>query len=156
MSSKVLVALRVKATPARAFEAFTAEIASWWRYDGMFKFTPRSPGVVSFEPGPNGRLIETLPNGKVFEIGKIRVWEPPTRLVVGWRQATFAPDQDTEVEVRFEPVGAETRVSVEHRGWDSVPREHVAKHRFPDEIFLMRHGEYWRALLSNLAGRLSG
>ena len=71
---------------------------------------------LSFEPGEGGRLIETLASGKVFEIGKITVWAPPTRLVFGWRQATFQADQDTEVEVRFEPVGAETRVTVEHRG----------------------------------------
>ena len=148
MTSRVLVALRVKATPQRAFEAFTREIGQWWRHNPLFTFTPRDPGVMAFEPGEGGRLIETLPNGKVFEIGRIRVWEPPSRLVFGWRQATFAPDQDTEVEVRFEAVGDETRVSVEHRGWDSVPAEHVARHHFPDAIFLQRHGEWWQALLA--------
>ena len=90
--------------------------------------------MLSFEPGRAGRLIETLPSGKVFEIGRIRAWEPPDRLVFGWRQATFAPDQATEVEVRFEPVGDETRVTVEHRGWDSVPAAHVARHGFPNDI----------------------
>ena len=148
MTSRVLVALRVKATPQRAFDAFTREIGQWWRHNPLFTFTPRDPGVMAFEPGEGGRLIETLPNGKVFEIGRIRVWEPPSRLVFGWRQATFAPGQDTEVEVRFEPVGDETRVSVEHRGWDSVPAEHVARHHFPDAIFLQRHGEWWQALLA--------
>jgi uncharacterized protein YndB with AHSA1/START domain len=148
VTSRVLVALRVKATPQRAFEAFTREIGQWWRHNPLFAFTPRDPGVMAFEPGEGGRLIETLPNGKVFEIGRIRVWEPPSRLVFGWRQATFAPDQDTEVEVRFEVVGDETRVSVEHRGWDSVPQEHVARHHFPDAIFLQRHGEWWQALLA--------
>jgi uncharacterized protein YndB with AHSA1/START domain len=148
VTSRVLVALRVKATPQRAFEAFTREIGQWWRHNPLFTFTPRDPGVMAFEPGEGGRLIETLPNGKVFEIGRIRVWEPPSRLVFGWRQATFAPDQDTEVEVRFEAVGDETRVSVEHRGWDSVPQEHVARHHFPDAIFLQRHGEWWQALLA--------
>ena len=148
MTSRVLVALRVKATPQRAFDAFTREIGQWWRHNPLFTFTPRDPGLMAFEPGEGGRLIETLPNGKVFEIGRIRVWEPPSRLVFGWRQATFAPDQDTEVEVRFEAVGDETRVSVEHRGWDSVPQEHVARHHFPDAIFLQRHGEWWQALLA--------
>ena len=148
MTSRVLVALRVKATPQRAFEAFTREIGQWWRHNPLFTFTPRDPGVMAFEPGEGGRLIETLPNGKVFEIGRIRVWEPPYRLVFGWRQATFAPGQDTEVEVRFEAVGDETRVTVEHRGWDSVPQEHVARHHFPDAIFLQRHGEWWQALLA--------
>ena len=154
MSSKILVALRVKATPARAFEVFTREVGLWWRASRMFRFTPRGPGVLAFEPGEGGRFTETLANGEVFEIGRIRVWEPPSddraggRLVFGWRQATFAPDQDTEVEVRFEAVGDETRVTVEHRGWDSVPDAHVARHSFPDVIFLRRHGEWWQGLLS--------
>ena len=150
MSSRVLVALRVPASPERAFSAFTADIGLWWRPNPLFNFTPRSPGVLAFEPGEGGRLTETLPTGKVFEIGRIRAWEPPHRLVFGWRQATFRPDQDTEVEVRFEAVGDETRVTVEHRGWDSVPRPHVARHGFPDAVFLHRHAEWWRDLLAVL------
>jgi uncharacterized protein YndB with AHSA1/START domain len=153
MSSRLLVALRVPATPERAFQAFTAEIGQWWRPNGLFQFTPRSPGVLSFEPGPDGRLVETLDNGKVFEVGKVRAWEPPHRLVFGWRQASFAPDQDTEVEVTFEAVGAETRVTVQHVGWDSVPQTHVAKHSFPDAIFLRRHAEWWQGLLASFKVR---
>ena len=156
MSSRVLVAIRVKATPARAFEAFTRDIALWWRPNPMFRFTPRDPGVLAFEPGEGGRLIETLASGKVYEIGKVRHWDPPQRLVFGWRQATFAPDQDTEVHIRFEAVGEETRVTVEHFGWDSVPAAHVARHGFPTAVFLQRHGEWWQALLSSYKTRLSG
>jgi uncharacterized protein YndB with AHSA1/START domain len=153
VTSRVMVALRVKASPERAFEVFTREIGLWWRPNPLFAFTPREPGLMSFEPGEGGRLIETRANGKVFEIGRIRVWDPPSRLVFGWRQATFAPDQDTEVEVRFEAVGEDTRVSVEHRGWDSVPQEHVARHHFPDALFLRRHGEWWQALLASMRER---
>jgi uncharacterized protein YndB with AHSA1/START domain len=157
VSSKVLVALRVRATPQRAFEAFVGEIGAWWRPNAMFAFTPRAAGVLSFEPGEagmaDGRLIETRESRegpKVFEVGRIRAWEPPHRFVVGWRQATFTPDQDTEVTVTFEPVEpGETRVTVEHRGWDSVPTEHAAKHHWPDPIFLRRHGEWWQALLAS-------
>ena len=147
-----MVGLRVKATPARAFEAFVGEIGAWWRASPLFAFTPRSPGVIAFEPGEDGRLTETLSTGKVFEIGRIRAWQPPLRLVFGWRQAAFAEGQDTEVEVRFEPVGEETRVTVEHTGWDSVPAAHVARHGFPDAIFLTRHGEWWRTLLGVVQG----
>ncbi len=154
MTSSIMVALRVKATPERAFEVFTREVGLWWRPNPMFEFTPRSPGSLSFEPGPEGRFIETLPGGKVFEIGRIRAWEPPSRLVFGWRQAAFAKDQDTEVEVRFEPVGDETRVTVEHRGWDTVPAEHVARHSMPDPLFLRRHAEWWQTLLSSLQERV--
>ena len=159
MSSKVLVSLRVSASPERAFAVFTGEIGSWWKANPLFRFTPRDPGVLSFEPpgpdGQGGRLIETLASGKVFEIGAVRVWAPGERLVFGWRQATFAPGQATEVEVRFEAVGDETRVTVEHTGWDSVPAEHVARHGFPNLVFLQRHGEWWRALLAAM-GRTAG
>jgi uncharacterized protein YndB with AHSA1/START domain len=112
--------------------------------------------VIAFEPGEAGRLTETLPNGKVFEIGRVRAWEPPHRLVVGWRQATFAPGQDTEVEVRFEPVGDETRVTVEHRGWDTIPQAHVARHGFPNTVILQRHAEWWQSLLVAFRIQLDG
>jgi hypothetical protein len=154
MTSRVIVALRVKASPQRTFNVFTQEIGAWWRPNDFFKFTPRSPGTLTFEPpgeGTTGRLIETLKNGKVFEVGDIRVWEPGSRLVFAWRQATFARDLETEVEVRFEPVGEETRVTVEHRGWDRVPPAHVAKHGFPEPLFMRRHGEWWNELLEALA-----
>jgi uncharacterized protein YndB with AHSA1/START domain len=149
VNSKVLVSLRVKASPERAFAAFVGEIGVWFQANPMFAFTPRDPGVLAFEPGEGGRLTETLASGKVFEIGKIRAWEPPRRLVFGWRQAAFAEGQDTEVEVRFETVGDETRVTVEHTGWDSVPAVHVARHGFANAVFLTRHAEWWQALLAS-------
>lgn len=153
MSSAVYVALRVRATPERAFDVFTREIGLWWRPNDLFRFTPRSPGVLSFEGGEGGRLVETLKNGKVYEVGRVRVWAPGERLVFGWRCATFSPGLDTEVEVRFEAVGQETRVSVEHRGWDAIPQEHVARHNFPLALFLTREAEWWRAMLSEIRAR---
>ena len=148
MTSRVLVALRIAATPERAFAVFTGEIGVWWRSNPLFQFTPRSPGRLSFEGGAGGRLIETLAKGHVFVIGDIRLWSPPDCLVFGWRQASFAADQDTEVEVRFDAVGAETRITVEHRGWDGVPAAHVARHGFVNADFLRRHGQWWQALLA--------
>jgi len=150
VSSKILVALRIAAPPETVFDAFTDDIALWWRPNSLFSFTPRSPGVMAFE---DGRLVERLPTGKVFEVGQVRAWERGARLVFGWRQAAFTPEMDTEVEVRFEAVEEGTRVTVEHRGWDSVPAPHVARHGFPDALFLQRHGEWWRTLLAGLAGR---
>ena len=79
MTSKVYVALRVKAAPERAFAAFVQEIGAWWRPNGLFQTTPRAPGVLAFELGEGGRLTETLESGKVFEIGRISAWEPPSR-----------------------------------------------------------------------------
>ena len=148
MTSKVFVALRVKATPERAFAAFTGEIGAWWKPSLLFQTTPRAPGLLAFEGGEGGRLIETLANGKVFEIGRVLAWEPPSRLVFSWRQASFPLELKTEVEVRFEAVGEETRVSVEHRGFDQLPADSAARHRFPNQPLLMRLAEYWQAQLA--------
>jgi hypothetical protein len=57
--------------------------------------------------------------------------------------------------VRFEAVGAETRITVEHLGWDAIPREHAARHGFPTDVFLQRLGEWWRSLLGALADRVA-
>lgn len=152
--SAVIVSLRVKASPLEAFDVFTEEIGLWWRPNGLFQLTPRGDGVLRFEPGEGGRLVTELPNGKVFEIGRVTAWAPGERLAFSWRQGTFAPEQTTQVEVRFEPVGDETRVTVEHRGWDSIPQEHVARHGFPLGVFQLRQGEHWRALLGALAGQI--
>lgn len=148
MTSKVYVALRVRATPERAFAAFVEEIGAWWRPNRLFQTTPRAPGRLSFEPGEGGRLIETLESGKVFEIGQILAWEPPGRLLFTWRQANFPQGLRTEVEVRFEAVGEETRVSVEHRGFDQVP-DGAARHGFADQILLMRLADWWQGLLTS-------
>lgn len=150
MTSKVFVALRVKTKPERAFEAFVGEIGAWWRPNGLFQTTPRAPGRLAFEAGEGGRLTETLANGKVFEIGRITAWVPPERLVFTYRQANFPLELTTEVEVRFEALGEETRVSVEHRGFDQAPEDSVARHRFPDQVLLVRLAEWWRAHLASL------
>jgi uncharacterized protein YndB with AHSA1/START domain len=149
MTSKVYVALRVKASPERAFAAFVDEIGAWWRPNMLFQTTPRAPGRMAFEAGEGGRLTETLANGKVFEIGCVTAWEPPERLVFSYRQANFPPGLTTEVEVRFEGVDEETRVSIEHRGFDKVPAG-AARHGFSDQVLLTRLAEWWRAHLASL------
>ena len=156
MTSHILVSIRVAVTPERAFDVFTREIDQWWRATPLFLFSSHSPGVLSFEQHLGGRLIERCDDGTQFEIGRILEWVPGERLAFTWRQASFAEDQMTEVEVRFDAIGDQTRVTVEHSGWDSVPQEHVARHTFPNAVFLQRHGEWWQALLRSLQGRVDG
>ena len=155
MSSKVFIALRVPADPMRTFEAFTQEIALWWQPSGLFQVGPRGDGTLAFEPGVGGRLFATFNDGGEFEIGRISVWEPGARLVFAWRQASFTPEQATEVEVCFEAVGAETRVSVEHRAWDTIPQRHAARHGFPEHITLQHVADWWRVSLGALKKRLA-
>ncbi len=154
--SRVLVALRVDATPERAFAAFTGEIGRWWRPNGLFQFSVGRSGSLAFEPGPAGRLVETYDDGSYFVIGEVRTWDPPHHLAVGWREGSFAPDQSTELHVRFEPVGAQTRVTVEHFGWDGIPQQHAARHGFPLAAFQLRFAEWWQTLLRDLAEVATG
>lgn len=150
--SRVLVATRVAASPERAFTVFTEQIDSWWRPNPLFEFTRGRTGHLVFEPGPHGRLVERYDDGTEFLIGAVRHWEPPEGLVVAWRQASFRDDQATELHVRFESVGADqTRVVIEHFGWDTIPRDHAARHGFPLDAFQRRHGEWWQALLVDFA-----
>ncbi len=155
MASRVVVALRVAASPERAFDVFTQEIGDWWRPNGLFQFTRQEPGRLSFEPGPEGRLVSVLASGDTFEVGRVRIWEPPSRLVVGWRQEGFGADMTTEVHVHFEPVGDETRVTVEHLGWDGIPQQHAARHGFPLDAIQSRLAEWWNVLLRSYRNRLA-
>lgn len=65
--------------------------------------------TVRCEPHVGGRLLEVydLDSGQGLELARITVWEPPDRL--GWRSSI----DDVEVNVRFDPVGAGSRVTVE-------------------------------------------
>lgn len=149
------MSMRVPADPARAFTAFTEEIALWWQPDPLFRITPRGDGVLVFEEGPVRRLLARFEDGETFEIGRVHVWEPGRRLVFSWRQASFAPDQSTEVEVRFDPVGEETRISIEHRAWDTIPRRHAARHGLPEPVTLQRVADWWRGSIHRLRARLA-
>jgi uncharacterized protein YndB with AHSA1/START domain len=146
-----MVALRIAAPPARVFEAFTAEIGQWWRPNQLFQLTGRRDGRLAIELRLDGRVTETAADGAEFEVGRVRVWQPPERVVLSWRAASFPPDRETEVHVRFEPVDDGTRVVVEHFGWDGLPQEHAARHGFPLFVFQQRLAEWWRSLLDSLA-----
>jgi hypothetical protein len=101
--SRVLVSVRVPCQSTEAWDRFTAEIGQWWRPNQLFAFSQGRSGTLAFEPTVGGWLTETYPDGSLFVIGVISVWEPPRRLVVSWRQASFPPDVSTELHVHFEP-----------------------------------------------------
>lgn len=145
MASSVLVALRVKARPVDAFDVFTTRIHLWWRPDPLFPITPRGDGVLAFD---DRSLVTRLPNGDVFEIGKVTEWKRGERPAFTWRPAALDEKMTTRVEVTFEAVGDETRVSVQHFGWLAIPPENVVRHNFPDAITQQRAAEWWRRSLA--------
>jgi uncharacterized protein YndB with AHSA1/START domain len=84
----------------------------------------------------------------------VTVWDPPRRLVFGWRQQGFPAGRSTEVSVRFDPVDSGTRVTVEHFGWDAIPQDNVARHGFPLTALQQRLAEWWQVLLRSLDARV--
>ena len=142
------MAVRVLCEPAEAFARFTAEIGQWWQPNPLFEFSDGRKGTLAFETNEGGRLIETYDDGTCFVIGVISTWAPPRRLVLSWRQASFSAELSTELHVTFEPIGlGQTRVIVEHYGWDTIPADHAARHNFPLATFQVRFAEWWQKLL---------
>jgi uncharacterized protein YndB with AHSA1/START domain len=154
MTASVIVSLRIAASPLRVFTAFTDDISLWWVQNSLFMLTPQGDGRLRFEPGEGGRLVTTLEDGAEFEVGRITIWRPGERLALNWRQANFAAGQWTELDVRFESIGDDTRVTVEHRGWDTIPQHHAARHGFDLLLFQRRQVDHWRALLASLKAQL--
>ena len=149
-ASRVLVSNRIEAEPARVFRAFTDEISLWGQPSTLFRFTKGPPGTLRFVPGEDGRLLETKPDGTEFVVGEVRLWDPPRRVVLSWREDSFDEDQETELHVRFDAVDRGTRVTVEHFGWDGIPIDHVARHGFELTVFQRRFAEWFQALLAGL------
>ncbi len=114
----------VPATPERAFEVFTEEIATWWPYkthsvEGSSE-GDTAPQTVVFETGPNGRMYEIMSTGEEAHWAERRRLgpAPPVRpRVEGEPEGRSAT---TEVEVRFTPEGDGTRVELEHRGFERL------------------------------------
>jgi len=112
------LSFEVRCSAAHAFDVWTARIATWWPADHTV--SGESSLAVVLEPRVGGRVFERTASGVEHDWGEITVWEPPRRLVYQWHLRRDGADA-TEVEVRFEPLGAgSTRVDIEHRGWERL------------------------------------
>ncbi|PYQ01964.1 MAG: activator of HSP90 ATPase [Acidobacteria bacterium] len=145
----------VAVDPATAFDVFTGEIGEWWKSGPRYRFDPEKGGSLRFEPGVGGRLVEVHEprTGQGFEVGRVLVWEPGARLVFEFRGRDFAPGERTEVEVRFEAEGKRTRLTLEHRGWESVAPGRPARHGYTGQAFADMIGLWWADLLVALRAR---
>ncbi|MGZ3425551.1 MAG: SRPBCC family protein [Polyangia bacterium] len=114
--------LTVRAPQERAFRVFAENMGSWWLKEHHIGATPFRAIVV--EPKANGRWYELGEDGVEHDWGTVLVWNPPSRLVLGWQlNMEFKLDRTltTEVEVTFTPLGpTETRVDFEHRNLERL------------------------------------
>ena len=94
------------------------------------------------------------------ELRRVKVREPPQRLVFEWRNINFAPVEKTkvevevevEVEVQFMPSPSGTRIAVIHRGWNQLSCNHPVRHGLPISEFISMMARGWGDQLTALRG----
>jgi uncharacterized protein YndB with AHSA1/START domain len=147
------VSVSVAVPPAVAFEIFTGEIDRWWRRGPKFRHAGNRGGFIRLEPQVGGRLFESIDGERgehVFEVGRVRIWQPPERLAFSWRNANFGPSEQTEVEVEFKPTASGTLVTVTHRGWATLRPDHPARHGLLGADFARMIGLWWGDQMTSL------
>jgi uncharacterized protein YndB with AHSA1/START domain len=136
----------------RAFTVFTGSIDSWWPY--QYHIGQADVAEVTLEPRVGGRWYERGVDGSECDWGRVRVWEPPSRVVFTWQingSWQFDPDPDhaSEIDVRFTATGpAETLVEIEHRHFERL----VGGRTIRDAI---NGGGGWALLLKGFANTVS-
>ena len=146
----VLKTLQVQASPARAFEVFTAGMTRWWIPEFSINPTRAAIADVVIEPRAGGRWYERSADGSECDWGRVLVWEPPARLVLAWQiNAKFQFDAalQTELELRFTPLSkGKTEVTLEHRHLERMGASAV-------ELREQLHGG-WGTLLERFAAAI--
>lgn len=113
----------VRSGRRHTFEVFVRTIGIWWPVNPFSAGRDRIRDVT-FEQRVGGRVYETWTDGTQVDWGSLLAWEPPERFVMTWNATSVA----TEVELTFAELGpALTRVAVEHRGWERLTDEQLAK-----------------------------
>lgn len=106
----------------RAFALLTEEAGTWWPSDRRHTTDPKS--AIHIEAG--GRFYERACDGSEVELGIVRVFEPPRRLVLDWYPGT-GPAAPTHVEIVLAPEGDRTRVRLIHRAGPSSADSYAEK-----------------------------
>jgi uncharacterized protein YndB with AHSA1/START domain len=117
MIEPIRLAFVVSCSAEHAFATWTERAQMWWPPAHTVSHQPNAE--IVFDPRVGGRIYERTPAGVEIDWGEIKVWEPPRRLVYLWHVATDRANA-TEVEIAFIEQGEQTRVEVEHRGWERL------------------------------------
>ncbi len=139
MIGRIEKTLLLACSRERAFSLLTEHAGAWWPTDRRHTGDPASAIVME----PSGRFYERASDGTEVELGVVRVFEPPTRLVLDWYPGT-GPAQPTHVEIVLATEGQRTRVSLTHREGPSS-RDAYADKAPAFERSWLRVFEAWRA-----------
>jgi hypothetical protein len=96
--------------PVAAFELFTSRTGEWWPIDRRHSQDPASE-IFLLE---TGRFYERARDGREVELGQVRCWQRPHRILLDFFVAT-GREKPTEVEITFVAREGGTEVTVIHR-----------------------------------------
>jgi uncharacterized protein YndB with AHSA1/START domain len=113
----VLKKVVVPLSGADAFELFTAGIATWWPLDKGHSISEEHSVSCAIEGRVGGRIFETDDEGDEHLWGTILDWDPPLSLRFTWHPGREASTAQ-QIQVRFEDLGEETSIELEHTGWE--------------------------------------
>jgi uncharacterized protein YndB with AHSA1/START domain len=137
LNTSVRTEVLVEAPIARAFEAFTMEMAGWWPPEHHILATELAEMVL--EPYAGGRIVDRGVDGSECCWAHVLVYDAPDRFAFSWDirpdwTIEDDPSKRSEVDVRFIAEGPDrTRVELEHRE-------------------LQRHGDGWEPLREAVGG----
>jgi uncharacterized protein YndB with AHSA1/START domain len=124
--------------PGAAFKLFTQKAGDWWPTERRHTGDPQSDIFIL----EDGRFYERARDGEEVELGRVRSWEFPRRIVIDFFIAT-GPERPTEVEITFVAEAGGTRVVVSHRA--KPASEALWTERAP------RYAQSWDIVLAALA-----
>jgi uncharacterized protein YndB with AHSA1/START domain len=107
--------------PQVAWNRFTGSMTEWWPPAHHIGSAPIHEIVI--EPTAGGRWFTRHTDGTETSTGVVRIWEPPTRLVLTWQiTVAWKYDEDfvTTVSLQFTDAGdGRTLVELVHSGFEA-------------------------------------
>lgn len=108
-------------TPEAAFKRWTTDIGTWWPSKTHSVGQAKVKALV-FSGGVGGRCYEVWHDGTEKEWGRVTTWDPPRLVRYTW-YPDRTPDSAQDIEVRFEPDGTGTRLTLTHTGWERLGKD---------------------------------
>jgi hypothetical protein len=93
-----------------AFQLVTQKIGQWWPPDRRHTQDPESEIFLL----ATGRFYERARDGREVDLGRVRAWKSPERILLDFYVAT-SREQPTEVEIAFAATAGGTQLTVRHR-----------------------------------------
>ena len=114
----IVVSVVLAAPPERAFTAFADHFGQWWPV-ATHSLSRHAATRCRLDLNLGGTLEEHAPDGARHRWGTVEAIEPDRRLRFTWHPGREAHTAQW-VDIEFMPLGAGTRVTLTHGGWEAL------------------------------------